>query len=287
MCWASSSPQQSYPLDRPTALPQPPLAGRVGLRPRPPPLLLISDHLPPFSSNGSDGLADTLPLAANRSLTSHPIRILIADAHPIVRFAINTLLSNEQDLELVGEVARGDEVESAMATLAPDLLILEVIMLGLDAVGTTRHLARRYPEVAILVLTTCDNEEIIFGLLEAGVTGYALKEESPTSLLFAMRAVAGGQIWLSSRVTRMLVRKAIAARGPVALSQGLSELTEREQEVLALIGRGLTNQEIAEALCITCGTVHTHINRIYGKIGLDRRSQAVRYAIAHGLVSAL
>jgi len=227
-----------------------------------------------------------LSLADNRCVDRHRTRILIADAQPLIRIGLHSLLSSEPDLEVVGDVARGDEVESAIGRLSPDLLTLEVIMLGLDAVGTTRHLVRHYPEVAILVLTACDNEEIIFGLLEAGVTGYALKEESSTSLLFAMRAVAGGQIWLSSRVTRMLVRKPIAAWAPLVLPQSPSTLTEREQEILALIGRGLTNQEIAEALYITYGTVHTHINRIYGKIGLDRRSQAVRYAIAHRLASA-
>ena len=126
---------------------------------------------------------------------------------------------------------------------------------------------------------------LMAGLLEAGSKGYVLKEESPTSLLFAIRAVAGGQTWLSSRVARMLVSKAVATWGPPTVSQDLAALTEREQEVLALIGRGLSNQEIAEVLCVACGTVHTHVNRIYGKIGLDRRSQAVRYAMTHGLVS--
>jgi len=124
------------------------------------------------------------------------------------------------------------------------------------------------------------------GLLEAGVTGYALKEEPPTNLLFAIRAVAGGQTWLSGRVTRMLVRKAVAACGPLALPQSPSTLTERELEVLALIGQGLSNPQIAEALCISVGTVRSHLNHINSKIGLDRRSQVVRYAIEHRLVSA-
>ena len=284
MCWASSSPQQSYPLDRPSGLPHSPLAGRVELRPRPP-RLVISDHLPPFISNGSDELADDLSPGSNRSVDRHHIRILIADDQPLIRIGLHTLLSCEQDLEVVGEVDRSDEVESAMATLAPDLLILDVRMLGLDALGATRQLIGRYPEVAILVLSACDDQGLIFGLLEAGVTGYALKEESPTSLLFAIRAVAGGQTWLSSRVARMLVSKAVATWGPPTVSQDLAALTEREQEVLALIGRGLSNQEIAEVLCIACGTVRSHIKRVYDKMDLGGRSQAMRYAMTHGLVS--
>jgi DNA-binding NarL/FixJ family response regulator len=199
---------------------------------------------------------------------------------------IHTLISNEQDLEVVGEVAHGSEVESALARLTPALLILDVNLPELDAIPSTRHLAKRYPQVQILILTACDDEEIVFGLLEAGATGYALKEEPPMNLLFAIRAVANGQTWLSSRVARMLVRKAVTAWGPLVVSQDLSALTGRELEVLALIGQGVSNQQIAEALCISLGTVHSHVKRIYYKTGLHTRAEAVRYAIAHGLMSA-
>jgi len=221
------------------------------------------------------------------ALTRGRVRILIADGHPIVHIGINALLSQEPGLEVVGEVARGVEVEPAVARLTPDLLILDVGLLDLDAVSAMRELAERYPEMRILVLTACQDEEVILGLLEMGVTGYALKEEPPTNLLFAIRAVARGETWLSSRVAQMVVRKAVAAWGPLASSQSLSALTKREQEVLALIGRGLSNRKIAEALCISVGTVRSHINRIYDKIGVRTRSQAIRYAIAHGLVEEL
>lgn len=196
------------------------------------------------------------------------------------------MLSSEPDLEVVGEVAHGAKVESAVVRLAPDVLILDVNMPELDAVGVTRHLAECYSELEILILTACDDEELILGLLGAGATGYALKEEVPENLLFAIRAVAHGQTWLSSRVARILVRKAVAAQGPPAVPQGLSELTEREQEVLAFMGQGLTNKDIAGTLFISVGTVRSHINRIYSKTGLHTRAQAVRYAIEHGLVSA-
>lgn len=228
-----------------------------------------------------------MPLTGNRSADRCRTRILIADAHPIVRIGINTLVNSEPDLEVVGEVAHGDEVESAVAKLTPDLLILDVNLPELDAVGTTRQLTRRHPGVPILILTVGDDEELVFGLLEAGAMGYVLKEDSPTNLLSAIRAVAKGQMWLSSRVAHMLVRKAVAARGPLALSQDLSLLTEREQEILALLGQGLSNRQIAEALFITRGTVRSHLNRIYDKTGLGGRSQAMRYAIAHGLVKGL
>lgn len=286
MCWGSSPPNESYPLACPTGLPHPPPAGEVGLRPRPLSLLRTNSHLLPSNSSNSDPLADGLPLTGNRSADRCRTRILIADAHPIVRIGINTLVNSEPDLEVVGEVAHGDEVESAVAKLTPDLLILDVNLPELDAVGTTRQLTRRHPGVPILILTVGDDEELVFGLLEAGAMGYVLKEDSPTNLLSAIRAVAKGQMWLSSRVAHMLVRKAVAARGPLALSQDLSLLTEREQEILALLGQGLSNRQIAEALFITRGTVRSHLNRIYDKTGLGGRSQAMRYAIAHGLVSA-
>jgi DNA-binding NarL/FixJ family response regulator len=282
MWWKSSPPNESYPLGCPIGLPHPPPAAGAGLRPRPPPRLAFSGHLATVNSANPDQLVDNLLL--HRSAVGPRTRILIADAHPIVRIGINTLLSSESDLEVVGEVARGDEVESAVDRLAPNLLISEVNLPEMDAVNTTRRLATRYPEMPILILTICDDEELILGLLEAGVTGYALKEEPPTNLLLAVRAVAGGQTWLSGRVTRMLVRKAVAACGPLVLPQSPSPLTERELEVLALIGRGLSNPQIAEALCISVGTVRSHLNHIYDKTDLRGRSQAMRYAVAHGLV---
>jgi len=286
MWWGSSPPNESHPFC-PTGLPPPPLVGEVGPRPRPLPLLAISGHLLPINSSNSDQLAHSLPLTDNRSVDRGRTRILIADAHPLTRIGLHTLLSREPDLEVVGEVAHGEELESAIARLAPDLLILDVNLPELDPIGTTRHLTKRYPQVAILVLTTRNDEELLFGLLEAGVTGYALKGESATDLLFAIRTVAGGRFWLSSRVARIVVNQALPAREPPAMPQDLSALTERELEVLALIGRGLSNPQIAEALCITRNTVRSHIKRIYDKTGLGGRGQAMRYAIEHGLVSAL
>ncbi len=261
--------------------------GEVEPRPHLPPLLVICGHLLPFDSGLSDQPAHSLPPADSPSLDTRHTRILIADAHPIVHIGINTLLSSQSDLEVVGEVTHSEELESAIARLTPDLLILDVNLPELDAIATTRHLAKHYPEVQILILTACHDEEMVFGLLQAGVAGYALKEEPPTNLLSAIRAVSQGQTWLSSRVARMLVRKAIAAWGPLTLSQSSSTLTERELEVLALIGQGLSNPQIADTLCISVGTVRSHLNRIYDKTGLGGRSQAMRYAIAHGLVRAL
>jgi two-component system response regulator DevR len=285
MWWGSSSPGESHPFC-PTGLSPPPLTGEVGLPPRPSLLLAISHHLLPINSSNSTPLAHSLPLTDDRKGGRGRTRILIADAHPLIRIGLHTLLSNEPDMEVVGEVDHGREVESAIATLTPDLLILDVNLPELDAVTSTRHLVKHYPQMSILILTARNDEELIFGLLEAGITGYALTEEPPRDLLFAIRTVAGGRFWLSSRVTRMVVNKAVGAREPLAMPQDPPTLTERELEILALIGQGLSNPQIAESLCIARSTVRSHIKCINSKIGLDGRSQAMRYAMAHGLVSA-
>ena len=285
MRWESSPLDELHPFC-PMGLPPPPLAGEVGLSPRPLLLLAISHHLLPINSSNPAPLAHSQPPTADRKAGRRQTRILIADAQLLTRIGLHALLSRESDLEVVGKVVHSEQLESAIASLAPDLLILDVTLPELDAVTSTRHLVKRYPQVSILILSARNDEKLIFGLLEAGITGYALKEEPRTDLLFAIRTVAAGRFWLSSRVARMVVDKALADRGPLALSQSLSELTERELEVLALIGQGLSNPQIAKALCITRTTVRSHIKRINSKIGLDRRSQVVRYAIEHGLVSA-
>jgi two-component system response regulator DevR len=283
MWWGSSPPDESHPFC-PTGLPPPPATGEVGLSPRPSLLLAISHHLLPINSSNSVPLAHGLLLTDNHNVGGGRISILIADAQPLTRIGLHTLLSREPDLEVVGEVTHGEQLESAIAALAPDLVILDVVLPELDAVTSTRYLVKRYPQMSILVLTARNDEELLFSLLEAGVTGYALKGEPATDLLFAIRTVARGRFWLSSRVARIVANQVLPDREPPAMSQDLPALTEREREVLALIGRGLSNPQIAEALCITRTTVRAHIRRINAKIGLDRRSQVVRYAIEHGLV---
>jgi len=247
--------------------------------------LILALSIPIKFSNPAP-LAHSSPLADNRKAGRKRTRILIADAQPLTCIGLHTLLSREPDLEVVGEVAHGEELGSAIARVTPDVLILDVNLPELDAIATTRRLAKRYPELGILILSARDDEELLFGLLEAGAMGYALKEEPAADLLFAIRTIAGGRFWLSSQVARIVVNKALPAREPPSMSQNLSALTEREMEVLALIGQGLSNQQIAEALCITHSTVRSHIKRINSKIGLGGRSQAMRYAIAHELVRA-
>ena len=215
------------------------------------------------------------------SENSRMIRVLIADDHPVVRAGIVSMLNKQQDIRVVGETGDGKRVESLSAETRPDVLVLDVNMPGLDAVSTTRQLKKLHPNLNVLVLTAYDDDAYVTGLLAAGATGYLLKEEAVDTLVAAIRAVAGGESWLSQRIAGRLARKAIAR---TEASTQVEPLTTREREVLRLLALGLSNDAIAEKLVITTRTVQNHVSNIYGKLGLASRAEAVLYAIKHGLV---
>ena len=210
---------------------------------------------------------------------SQPIRVFIADDHPVVHAGIVGLLSKEPDIHIVGETGDGGQVEHLAALGAPDVLVLDVNMPGLDPVAVTRRLTAQRPALRILVLTAYDDDAYVTGLLSAGATGYVLKDEALETLVAAVRAVARGESWLSQRIAGRLARQALA-REPVAPGP----LTPRERQVLRLLALGLSNDEIAERLVITRRTAQNHVSNIYGKLGLNSRAEAVLYAIRHGLV---
>jgi len=213
-------------------------------------------------------------------ITRNSIRVVIADDHPVVRTGIRSLLEKHPDLQVVGEIGDGTRVESLVELWQPDVLVLDVAMPGLDPATVTRRLKKRHPDLNVLVLTAYDDDAYVTGLLAAGATGYLLKEEALDMLVAAIRAVARGQSWLSQRVAGRLARKAIT---PVQIPL-VGPLTPREREVLRLLALGLSNAEIAEQLFITKRTVQNHVSTIYGKLGLDSRTEAVLYAIRHGIV---
>lgn len=212
---------------------------------------------------------------------SELIRVLVADDHPIVRAGIVSMLSKEADIRIVGETGNGKQVERLTAETAPDVLVLDVNMPGLDPVGVTRHLKERHSTSRVLVLTAYDDDAYVTGLLSAGATGYVLKDEALDTLVTAIRAVAKGESWLSQRIAGRLARKAVAQGEGDA---GPEPLTAREQEVLRLLALGLSNEEIAEKLVITRRTVQNHVSSIYGKLELASRAEAVLYAIRNGMV---
>ena len=209
-----------------------------------------------------------------------PIRVIIADDHPVVRTGIKTMLEKEPDLCVVGETGNGAQVEEMASHRQPDVLVLDVNMPGLDPIAVTRSLKERSPAMHILVLTAYDDEAYVTGLLSAGATGYLLKEEALETLVTAIRAVNQGQSWLSQRIAGRLAHKALARAEQIEPGP----LTPREREVMHLLALGLSNEEIAEKLVITRRTAQNHVSAIYGKLGLASRAEAILYAIRHGLV---
>jgi DNA-binding NarL/FixJ family response regulator len=208
------------------------------------------------------------------------IRVVIADDHPVVRAGILSLLGKEPNIQLDGETGEGQQVEALAGRIVPDVLVLDVNMPGLDAVGVTSRLTKQHPTLHVLVLTAFDDEAYAAGLLAAGATGYVLKDEALDSLAAAVRSVARGESWISQRIAGRLARKAVSpAHSPEA-----EPITPREREVLRLLALGLSNDEIAEKLVISRRTVQNHVSSLYGKLRLQSRAEAVLFAIRHGIV---
>jgi DNA-binding NarL/FixJ family response regulator len=216
----------------------------------------------------------------SRNNSSTLIRVVIADDHPVVRAGILSLLGKVPNIQLAGETGEGQQVEALAGRIVPDVLVLDVNMPGLDAVGVTSRLTKQHPTLRVLVLTAFDDEAYAAGLLAAGATGYVLKDEALDSLAAAVRSVARGESWISQRVAGRLARKAVSP----AHSPETETITPREREVLRLLALGLRNDEIAEKLVISRRTVQNHVSSLYGKLGLQSRAEAVLFAIRHGIV---
>lgn len=207
------------------------------------------------------------------------IRVLLAEDHHVVRAAVASFLANEDDIEVVGEVAEVEGLVETVASLAPDVLLLDAHMPGHNVIETARALNERESAVRILVLSAYKRKEYVVGLLGAGAAGYVLKDDPPESLAQAVRAVASGRPWLSPRVAEVLVKSASGSD-----DAPLDELTEREVEVLRWMATGMRNDRIAETLSISEQTVKNHVRNIYAKLGAETRVEAVLYAIGKGWV---
>jgi DNA-binding NarL/FixJ family response regulator len=215
------------------------------------------------------------------------IRVLLVDDQELVRTGLRGILREPFGFDVVGECADGGEVLATVAALAPDVVLMDARMPFVDGVQATRELRRREGSPPVLALTTFDDEEVLAGMLRAGAAGFVLKGVPAEDLQRAVRAVAEGGSWLDPAVTaRVLAIYRSAAPRPVAANQAdLDALTGREREVLALIGRGKTNGEIAAELFVSEGTVKTHINHVFTKLRLRDRAAAVVFAFDHDLVA--
>jgi DNA-binding NarL/FixJ family response regulator len=216
------------------------------------------------------------------------IRVLLADDQELVRTGFRLLLEVEDDISVVGEAADGTQAVELARRERPDVVLMDIRMPVLDGIGATRELAgmRGLEGVRVLILTTYDTDAYVYDALEAGASGFLLKDAGPTELLHAVRVVAAGEALLAPRITRRLIAQFTTARAAhQAAEDRLAVLTQREREVLALVGEGLSNHEIAERLVLSPATARTHVSRVMGKLGARDRAQLVVIAYQTGLVS--
>ena len=214
------------------------------------------------------------------------IRVLLVDDQELIRAGLRGILRTRFGFEIVGELADGQGVVAAAATLRPDVVVMDVRMPGIDGVAATAQLRAAGDPAPVLVLTTFDDDEILAGALRAGAAGFLLKGVPAEDLQKAVRTVAGGGSWLDPAVTGRVLAAYREGPAPTLRDEALAVLTPREREVLALIGAGLSNGEIADRLTLGEGTVKTHIGHVFAKLQLRDRAQLVVLAYESGLIVA-
>ena len=216
------------------------------------------------------------------------IQILLVDDEDLVRTGFRLILSAESDFEIVGEARNGADAVELTQRLQPDVVLMDIQMPAMNGLEATRKIIELADttETRILILTTFDDEKYVFQALEAGAAGFLLKRSPAERLVEGIRVIARGDALLSPAITRRLISQYLPKQGKkTAVSPKPDQLTKRETEVLVLVAQGLSNQEIAEQLTLSVGTVKTHLKRIYAKLTLRDRAQAVIYAYNEGLVT--
>lgn len=215
-------------------------------------------------------------------------RVVLIDDHTVLRDGLKMLLSLEPDLEVVGEAGQGREGIAVAQSLHPDVVVTDVGLPDIDGVEVTKRLRDLLPETRVLVLTVHDEDHYVFTLIQAGASGYLLKNAAGTDLVDAIRAIGGGKPWLQPEIAQRLMNLAagkMAARPKSGLESLIEPLTSREIEVLRLLAGAASNRELAEQLAISPRTVETHLANIYGKLGVRGRTEAMLWAIREGIVS--
>jgi len=214
------------------------------------------------------------------------IRVALVDDQAMVRSGLARILSPEDGFEVIAECANGREALDRLPALAPEVVLMDIRMPVLDGIAATAGLRRSGPPIAVLVLTTFGEDDVLWAALEAGASGFVLKDSSAEDLIAAVRAVAGGAAWFDPAVAPRILehyRRRAAPAGRRAAR--LELLSEREREVLSLMARGATNAEIAGALYVAEATVKTHIGSIFGKLDVRDRAAAIVFAYDHGVVA--
>jgi DNA-binding NarL/FixJ family response regulator len=211
-----------------------------------------------------------------------PIRVLIADDHPIFRDGLRVLLGSVSEIEVAGEAATGDETIAQAAALQPDVILMDLQMPGCNGIEATRRIVRTSPHIGILVLTMFEDDDSVFAAMRAGARGYLLKGADQAEILRAIQAVSSGEAIFSPAIARRLMHY-FATLLSSSTPQAFPELTEREREVLSLIAQGRSNAEIANRLVLSAKTVRNHVSNILNKLQVVDRAQAIIRAREAGL----
>ena len=213
------------------------------------------------------------------------IRILIADDHAVVREGTRRILEQEPDMEVVGEAGDGEEAVNLATSLKPDVVIMDISMPKMDGIEATRLIKAACPTISVLALSAYDDDQFVFSLLEAGAAGNLLKSVRGRELLDAIRAVYSGESVLHPSIARKVLNRFVSASGKPEGKEPSGMLSDREMEVLKLAAKGLSNQDIAEKLCLSIRTVQGHLGHIFNKLQVGSRTEAVVRALKEGWVT--
>jgi DNA-binding NarL/FixJ family response regulator len=215
------------------------------------------------------------------------IRVLIVDDHAMVRRGMRDFLDLHDDLVVVGEAADGEAALEATAALLPDVVVMDLMLPGLDGIGATAELKVRHPTIEVVAITSFIEEERVTAAIEAGASGFLLKDAEADDLAAAIRAAHAGEVYLDPAVAGIVARRMRTGSGGGAATgregAGVATLTARERDVLACVARGLSNRAIADELGMAERTARTHVSNILAKLGLSSRTQAALFAVEHGL----
>jgi len=213
------------------------------------------------------------------------IKVLIADDHAVVREGTRRILEQEPDMEVVGEAGDGEEAVNLATDLKPDVAIIDIAMPKLDGIEATKRIKAAWPSINVLILSAYDDDQFIFSLLEAGAAGYLLKSIRSRELIDAIRAVYSGESVLHPSIARKVLNRFVSTSGKPEGQEPSGVLSDREMEVLKLAARGLSNQDIAEKLCLSIRTVQGHLGHIFNKLQVGSRTEAVVRALKEGWVA--